>query len=385
MRCVREGEPFSFAPPPVDRTLLSALHDMASVARIVFHVDLDSFYTAVEVREHPELKGRPMIVGADPKGGKGRGVVMAASYEARGLGVKAGMPISIAWRKLPDAVYKRPNYELYGTVSESVMSILREFADRFEQASIDEAYLDVTAKTTWDGVRAYASGVKKAVRVREGLTCSLGAAPNKSTAKIAAAQEKPDGLTIVPPNRVKVFLAPLAVNAISGVGEKTERVLAELGIRTVGDLAAYPGTELTKVLGRNAVWLWGIAQGAEELPVEERPDPKSISVERTFEHDVRDWAAILETLESVADNVYLRARNAKMTFRLVGVKIRFEGFQTHTRDRTLPTWTLDREIVLTTARELVKEFETHGRAVRMLGVKVSNLQKPKGKQASLPD
>ena len=352
--------------------------------RIVFHVDLDSFYASVEVREHSELKGRPLIVGADPKGGKGRGVVMAASYEARGLGVKAGMPISLAWRKLPDAVYTRPNYELYGTVSESVMNVLREFADRFEQASIDEAYLDVTARTTWDTVRDHALAVKTAVRNREGLTCSLGAAPNKSTAKIAATLEKPDGITIVPPERVKAFLAPLAVNAISGVGEKTERVLADLGVRTIGDLAAYPGTELTKVLGRNAVWLWGIANGIEELPVEERGDPKSISVERTFERDVGDWPEVLETLDSVADNVHVRAREARMSFRTVGIKIRFEGFVTHTRDRTLPTWTLDREVLVSTARELVAEFEGRRRAVRMLGVRVSNLRKPKGEQASLP-
>jgi DNA polymerase IV (DinB-like DNA polymerase) len=354
------------------------------LARIVFHVDLDSFYTAVEVREHPELHGKAVIVGADPKDGKGRGVVMAASYEARALGVKAGMPISLAWRRLPDAVYKRPNYELYGTVSEGVMNALREFADKFEQASIDEAYLDVTAKTSWTEVRDYALAVKKAVRDREGLTCSVGVAPNKSTAKIAAAQHKPDGLTIVPPEGVKAFLSPLAVSAISGVGEKTERVLADLGVRTIGDLAAYPGKDLTKVLGRNAVWLWGIANGIEELPVEERPDPKSISVERTFEHDVADWSEVLETLASVADNVYVRARNAGMAFRTVGIRIRFEGFVTHTRERTLPTWTLDRDRLIGTATELIAEFRVRDRPVRMLGVRVSNLQKPKGTQASLP-
>ncbi len=354
------------------------------MARIVFHVDLDSFYTAVEVREHPELRGKPVIVGADPKEGKGRGVVMACSYEARALGIKAGMPISLAWRRAPEAAYLRPNYELYGTVSENVMNILREFAGKFEQASIDEAYLDVTAKTDWDPVRDYALAVKKAVRDREGLTCSIGAAPNKSCAKIAAAQQKPDGLTIVRPEDVNRFLAPLPVNAISGVGEKTERVLADLGLRTVGELAAYPGTELTKILGRNAVWLWGIARGLEELPVEERPDPKSISVERTFERDVDDWEEILATLDSVADNVYLRVRNANVTFRTVGIKIRFEGFQTHTRDRTLPTWTDDRDVLMDTSRELIAEFRERGRPVRMIGVRVANLRRPKGKQASLP-
>ncbi|MBI4416055.1 MAG: DNA polymerase IV [Euryarchaeota archaeon] len=354
------------------------------MARIVFHVDLDSFYTAVEMREHPELRGKPVIVGADPNEGKGRGVVMASSYEARALGIKAGMPISLAWRKLPDAVYKRPNYDLYGTVSENVMNILREYAGKFEQASIDEAYLDVTAKTDWDHVREYAVAVKKAVREREGLTCSIGVAPNKSCAKIAAAQRKPDGLMVVWPQDVSRFLAPLSVNAISGVGEKTERVLADLGIRTVGELAAYPGTELTKVLGRNAVWLWGIARGLEELPVEERPDAKSISVERTFERDVDAWDAILETLDSVADNVHLRVRNANVTFRTVSIKIRFEGFQTHTRDRTLPTWTDDRDVLMNMSRELIAEFRDRGRPVRMIGVRVANLWRPKGKQASLP-
>ena len=354
------------------------------VVRIVFHVDLDSFYTAVETREHPELEGKPVIVGADPKGGKGRGVVMAASYEARAHGVKAGMPISLAWRKLPDAIYKRPNYELYGTVSENVMNVLREFADKFEQASIDEAYMDATAKTAWEHVRDYALAVKRAVRDREGLTCSIGAAPNKSIAKIAAAQVKPDGLTIVHPDKVQTFLAPLPVNAISGVGEKTERVLEDLSLRTIGDLAAYPGKELTKILGRNAVWLWGIANGIEALPVQERPDPKSISVERTFERDVDSWETILKTLDSVADNVHLRVRNAGVSFRTAGIKIRFEGFQTHTRDRTLSTWTNDRVLLMATARELIAEFATRGKAVRMLGVRVANLRRPKGKQASLP-
>ncbi len=353
------------------------------MARIVFHVDLDSFYTAVEVREHPELMGKPVIVGADPKGGKGRGVVMAASYEARALGVKAGMPISLAWRKLPDAIYKRPNYNLYGIASENVMDVLRAFADRFEQASIDEAYLDVTAKTSWDDVRDYALAVKTAVRDREGLSCSIGVAHNKSTAKIAAAQQKPDGLTIVPPDRLQSFLNPLPVNAISGVGEKTERVLDELGIRTIGDLAAFPGKKLTETLGRNAVWLWGIARGIEELPVEERPDAKSIGVERTFERDVTDWAEIVETLDSVTENVHRRVKDARVVFRTAGIKIRFEGFRTYTRDRTLATWTDDREVLRTTARELVAEFEGRDRPVRMLGVRVANFQRPKGKQASL--
>jgi len=187
----------------------------------------------------------------------------------------------------------------------------------------------------------------------------------------------------VPPDRLQSFLSPLPVNAISGVGEKTERVLDELGIRTIGDLAAFPGKKLTEILGRNAVWLWGIARGIEELPVEERPDAKSISVERTFERDVTDWAEIVETLDSVADNVHRRVKDARVTFRTAGLKIRFEGFVTHTRDRTLQTWTDDRELLMSTVRELAAEFEGREQPVRMLGVRVANLQRPRGKQASL--
>src|SRR5947208_814656 len=207
---------------------------------------MDAFYVSVERRENPDLVGKPVIVGADPKGGRGRGVVMAASYEARQLGVRSGMPISTAWHKLPQATYLRPNYDLYAAASESVIDVLRSHADVLEHVSIDEAFLDVT------------SNVK-----------------------------------------------------------------------------GFDGAELKKLMGKNSVWLWAIARGIEELPVEERPDPKSISVERTFDKDVSDWPRIESTIRDVAHNVFLRARAQGATFRTVGIKIRFEGFQTHLRERTL--------------------------------------------------
>jgi len=354
------------------------------VARIILHVDLDAFYVSVEVRGRPELKGKPVIVGADPKGGKGRGVVMASSYEARALGVKSAMPISQAWKKAPNAVYLPPDFDTYVATSENVMNILREFADKFEQASIDEAYLDVTSRTSWAEVRDFAMAVKKAIRDREGLGCSVGAAPNKSTAKIAAGIEKPDGLTVVPPEKVRQFLAPLPVGAISGVGEKTARVLEEVGVHTIGDLAAFPGGELVAKLGRNAVWLWGIAQGIEEMPVEERGEPKSISVERTFNRDIESWDEIVQTLDSIADNVHLRVKDARVEFKTVSIKIRFSGFETHTRERTLSAWSQERSVLVDTARQLIAEFSTAERPVRLIGVRVAELRKVKGRQASLP-
>ena len=355
-----------------------------SAPRVIFHVDMDAFYVSVERRENPELVGKPVIVGADPVGGRGRGVVMACSYEARGLGIRSGMPISLAWKKLPDAVYLPPNYDLYGSVSESVMGVLREHADTLEHSSIDEAFLDVTSKVHgFTDAAEYARRVKAAVREREGLACTVGVAPNKSTAKIASDLAKPDGLLVVRPEEVVRFLDPLPVTKISGVGTKTAEILAHAGVTTIGQLAAFPGAELKKLLGKNSVWLWGIARGIEQMPVEERPDPKSISVERTFDRDVADWAVVLETLDSIAHNVYLRAKGQGAAFGNAGIKIRFEGFQTHLRERKLPSHILDEAALQQVTRDLIKEFESRGGKVRLLGVRVTDLVRPKTQQPTL--
>ncbi|OLE56450.1 hypothetical protein AUF72_00295, partial [Euryarchaeota archaeon 13_1_20CM_2_64_92] len=321
--------------------------------RVIFHVDMDAFYVSVERRGNPALIGKPVVVGANPKGGKGRGVVMAASYEARQLGVKSGMPISMAWHKLPQATYLRPNYDLYMAASESVIEVLRSFADVLEHVSIDEAFLDITSKVHgFDDVAAYAAKVKAAVREKEGLACTIGVGPNKSIAKMASDMAKPDGLKVVRPEEVTAFLEPLPVTKISGVGPKTAQVLEGVGIRTIGELARFPGAELKKLMGKNSIWLWAIARGIEELPVEERPDPKSISVERTFDKDVTDWAKVESTIRDVARNVFLRARAQGATFRTVGIKIRFEGFQTHLRERTLGSHVLDEKVLTEVCVEL---------------------------------
>ena len=352
--------------------------------RVVFHVDMDAFYVSVERRENPDLNGKPVIVGADPKSGTGRGVVMACSYEAREMGIRSGMPIGMAWRKVPTAVYLRPNYELYGAVSESVMNVLRSYADILEHVSIDEAFLDVTSKVRgFDDALEYAARVKAAVREREGLACTIGVAPNKSIAKIASDLAKPNGLQVVRPEEVVTFLDPLPVTKISGVGTKTAELLERVGVRTIGELAGFPGAELKEILGKNSVWLWGIARGLEELPVEERPDPKSISVERTFDRDVSEWTVVRETLRDVAHNVFLRARAQGATFRTIGIKIRFEGFQTHLRERTLASHVLDEEVLVNVTQELAQEFTDRKRRVRLLGVRVTHLQRPKTKQPQL--
>src|SRR3989449_8993851 len=345
---------------------------------------MDAFYVSVERRENPDLANKPVIVGADPKGGKGRGVVMASSYEARQIGIRSGMPIGMAWRKAPTATYLRPNYELYGAVSESVMNVLRSYADILEHVSIDEAFLDVTSKVRdFDEAAGYAARVKAAVREREGLACTIGAGPNKSIAKMASDMAKPDGLKVVRPEEVVAFLDPLPITRISGVGPKTAQMLERVGVRTIGELARFPGAELKKLMGKNSVWLWAIARGIEELPVEERPDPQSISVERTFDKDVSDWPRIESTIRDVAHNVFLRARAQGATFRTVGIKIRFEGFQTHLRERTLASNVLDETVLADVCVELAKEFAEGHHRFRLIGVRVTKLQRPKTRQPQL--
>src|SRR5271155_1805480 len=223
--------------------------------RAIFHVDLNAFYVSVEIADSPSLKGLPVVVGADPAGGKARGVVMTCSYEARKLGLKSGMPISTAHRLAPNAVYIDPDakqrWNRYAEVSGKVMEILRGNADRFEQTGIDEGFLDVSDRTkNIEEAKDLAMKIKKEIRDSLGITCSVGIAPNKSLAKIASDRQKPDGLTVVPFDDPKSFLAPLPVAVIPGVGSKTQAFLTERGIVTIGQLQKLSGQELMKWFGK---------------------------------------------------------------------------------------------------------------------------------------
>ncbi|HZW55446.1 MAG TPA: DNA polymerase IV [Nitrososphaerales archaeon] len=343
---------------------------------IILHVDLDSFYPSVEVREHPELRGLPIVVGSDPKGGSGRGVVMSCSYEARKLGIRAGQPISIVYKKFPEAIYLKPNFPLYSEVSRRVLAMLRGFADVFEQVSIDEAFLDVSRTAgTYEGAEKIARLIKSELKEKErgALTCSIGIAPNKSSAKIAADFGKPDGLTVVLPQALKKFLAPLPVSAITGIGNKTEAFLDSIGVRTIADLQAMQGEELVKHFGKTGVWLWGVANGLERIPVRGREGMKSLSAEHTFDRDVEDKALVMEKLGELAERLHGRLVSAKYKFRVVGIKIRFSHFQTFTRESTVALHTNEKSLLLQEARNLFKEFEKDSRKVRLIGVRVSDI------------
>lgn len=338
-------------------------------------MDLDAFYASVEQRENPSLRGVALIIGADPKEGKGRGVVVACSYEARKRGLHSGQPISQAYRLCPDGVYLRPNLPLYGQVSSEVMERLKKYADRFKQVSIDEAFLDVTQSCERNGgALELAKRIKAELKEAEDLTCSIGIAPNKSAAKIASDLQKPDGLTNIEPERVKEFLAPLKVSKISGIGKKTERSLNELGIKTIGDLAAYPPKQLYKQFGKSAIWLWGIANGEERVEVQESYVMKSIGTEHTFERDENDWAAVDKQLASLVELVHERLVDDKKTFRTITLKIRFAGFITYTRAKTHSFPTASKATISKTIRNLTEEFRGNRKKVRLVGVRLTGVE-----------
>lgn len=343
--------------------------------RVIMHIDMDAFYSSVEQRENPSLEGKPVIVGADPKGGKGRGVVAGCSYEARKFGVHSAQPISLAYRLCPNGVYLRPNFTLYEQASEQVMSLLRQFSERLEQISIDEAFMDVTGKVPgFDEAAALATKIKQEIKEKTQLTCSVGVAPNKSVAKIASDFKKPDGLTIVPPERLREFLAPLPVGKISGIGKKSSEVLKKMGINSIGELAATHPSKLIDVFSKYGTRLWQVANGIDEDEVVTSYPIKSISSETTFEEDVSDKEKIMKAFASLIDDVHSRVLSQKMLFRTVGIKVRLEDFTTFTRARTHSRYTNDKTVMDEYVKRLFAEFETSQKKIRLVGVRVANMR-----------
>jgi DNA polymerase IV (DinB-like DNA polymerase) len=354
------------------------------LVRIILHVDIDAFYASAEQSINRSLRNKPLIVGADPKEGRGRGVVLTASYEARKYGVHSGQPISQAYRLCPNAIYIRPNWQLYEQLSHRIMSTLKRFADKLEQVSIDEAFLDITNKiATYDDVVSIVKVIKDTVKQETGLTCSIGVAPNKSVAKIASDFNKPDGLTIVKPDAVTSFLRPLSVSKISGVGPKSQKLLENIGIRTIGELAAHSIDELSKYIGKNGLWMWNIANGSERSEVVEYYERKSISAERTFEEDINHYNIVHKTMDLLSDEVLHVLSAERYLFKTVGIKVRFADFRTATRARTLRDYTGSKEALTASCRELFKEFDKDGRRIRLVGVRVSSLKKVSPMQKDL--
>jgi DNA polymerase IV (DinB-like DNA polymerase) len=335
---------------------------------------MDHFFAAVEERKHPEYEDKPLVVGADPKEGKGRGVVSTCNYEARKYGIRSGMPISRAWKLCPHAVYLPVNHRLYEEVSSRIMKILRRYADKFERWGIDEAFLDVSTKVKdYKDAERLARRIKREIYERERLTCSIGVGPNKLVAKIASDFRKPDGLTIVKEVDVKAFLAPLPVDKLLWVGKKTARKLNAMGIKTIGDLADYDPSVLTEKFGSWGTQIYLYAQGIDNSEVQERWEIKSMSRDTTFEEDTSDVNLILKTLDSLVEDVHKQLIESKFTCKTVTVKVRFEDFETHTHGKTLPFLTDRLEDIRKTARELLRETLSPDKKLRLVGIRLSNL------------
>ena len=354
--------------------------------RTIIHVDMDAFFAAIEQRDHPEYRGKPVVVGADPKRGEGRGVVSTCSYEAREFGIHSAQPISEAYRRCPHAIFVSVSGEKYAAVSRQIRSILTEFTPDVEPISIDEAFLDVTdSQHLFGGKEATASEIQNRIKNRTGLTASLGVAPNKLVAKIASDLDKPCGMVIVDPGEVHEFLRPLPVSRLWGVGEKTEQQLTRLDISTIGDLADTDPDQLEARLGSQGRHLWNLARGRDRRPVSTGESVKSIGHEHTFGEDSRDEERIRGTLMTLCEKVARRLRQKEFRCRTVTTKVRLADFTTFTRSSTIDQPVNSAPALYRIAMSNLSRVDRRGQPLRLIGVTASKLARPQQHQTSLFD
>ena len=347
-------------------------------------MDLDAFFASCEQQDHPEYQGRPVVVGARPGH---RGVVAAASYEARRFGIHSAMPISEAFRRCPDAVFLRPDMEKYRRQSQRVFQILETLAPTVEAASIDEAYLDVSGLEKLLGTPAtIGHEIKQRILTGTGLTASVGIGPNRLIAKLGSEHHKPDGLTVVAPEQVLDFLAPMPISNLRGLGQQTQKIFSRLGISTVKQLRAIPLPRLEQHLGRKAAANFhrqALGIGSDQiLPGQRR---KSISKETTFEADIRDHTVLHDTLRGLAADVARTARREGLSGAVVTLKIRYQGFETCTRQYKRTTPTHDEREMLKTAWRLFLDGKLPNKPVRLIGIGISDWEEELQAQTDLFD
>ena len=348
---------------------------------------MDAFFAAIEERDTTAFRGSPLVVGADPRGGRGRGVVSTSNYLARAYGIHSATPISTAWRLSeaargagkPPVTFVSVDMQKYGRVSDEVMGIVRRFIPIVEQASIDEAYGDLTFTGSYEAAEALCRRLKDTIRSEERLTASVGIGPNKLIAKIASGMHKPDGLTIVREEEGESFLAPLPVRAIPGIGPKTEMLLAKKGIRLVEDLKPYTALQLEELFGKRGLDLYEKIRGRDESAVEEYSEPKSIGEQETFESDTADSHVLVEQLGTLVQGVIERLRREGFqTFRTVVLTVRFADFETKSRAHTLASPAGDATSLRREAMKLLLPFldrreNPRRKLIRLLGVRVEKL------------
>ncbi len=348
-------------------------------ARVVLHIDFDAFFAAVEQREHPEYRGKPVIVG----GLSPRGVVSTASYEARRFGVHSAMPMWEARRRCPQGIFLPVDGATYSRYARRAREILSRYSPRFDPASIDEAYLDVTGSLRlFGGVEAICHSIKREIREQLGITVSIGVSPNRLVSKMASDWDKPDGLVIVRPEELPERIFPLPVSAIPGVGEVTRRRLAQMGVSTIGQLARIPKALLDEHLGKHGEYLYRAARAQDDTPVPyyqpDEDERKQISREETLVRDTRDLEVLEARLLALAEEVGRQLRARGQRARTVTLKLKLSDFRQLTRSHSLDTPTELDEDIYRTARDLLRGIDFGAQRARLIGVGVSNLSASAG-------
>ncbi len=351
--------------------------------RYIAHADMDAFFAAVEQRDNPSYRGKPVVVGSDPKKGRGRGVVSTCSYEARAYGIHSAMPISLAWRKCPNAVFLPVEMERYCAESRAVYKIFYSFTPDIEPIGIDEAFLDISGSYHLFGTpHETCLKIKAKIMKETGLSASIGLAPTKMAAKIASDIDKPDGMVQVTQEGLLKFLWPLEVRRIWGLGPKAEEALAGIGVKTIGELACRNPLELEKLLGKTGLQFWRLANGLDERDVETERESKSVSNELTFDEDISDKKRIESTFAYLAEKVSGRLRRDNLDCRTVTIKIRLADFSTFTRSVTMAYPTSHFDELYKEVKGLYNNFGRSNISVRLVGVKASQIS-PAGFQKDL--
>jgi len=357
--------------------------------RVVMLADFDYFFAQCEELRNPALKDKPVVVGVYSGRTEDSGAVSTANYVARKFGVKSGIPLYLAKKRLEgtDAVFLPVDDEFYQQISDKIMCALRGYADSFEQVGIDEAYLDVTQKTqgSFEAASELAQKMKNDVKREVGIAFSVGVGPNKLVAKIAADNQKPDGLTVVKPEEVQRFLSPLPVDRLLGVGRKTAAKMAELGIKTIGDLARYDTQKLAGIFGRKlGVYFHNAANGIDNEPVQETGEAESISRISTLKENTRDLRVVLEKANQLIEDIHKELVQRNISFKQVGIIAIMTDLSTRSRSKTLENATNDAEVLRGTVRELFGKFLGESELeIRRVGVKISLFAKEEAEQKRL--
>ncbi len=349
--------------------------------RIIMLIDMDYFFAACEELRRPDIKDKPVVVGADPKKGNGRGVVSTCNYVARKYGIHSGMPISMAYRLKPDAVFLPLDEPYYESLSEKVMGIIRSHADKFEQASIDEAFIDVSKRiSSYDEAFELAKEIKEEIKEKTGLPCSIGIGPSKLIAKMACEAAKPNGIKVVKEDETKAFISDMPIGKLYGVGKKTAEKLESLGYKKVSDVANANPMKLMDIFGVYGIDLYKAANGIDESEVEESYEVKSIGREKTFEKDTRSIEELEKAIRDMSAEIVQDVKRQGFAFSTVSIKLRFSDFDEHIKSKSLNYSTDSEQEIEKSAIELLNEYYDKEKLVRKIGVRVSGLKPFKGQK-----